>query len=97
MGRFFWWLSDCCSCAWLLSGWLGVLNTTGWVLTAVIISIAGTFGDLIESMLKRSMGVKDSGSVMPGHGGFLDRFDSTFVSFPLGVSFYFTFWMIEKS
>lgn len=69
--------------AWILSGWLGVLDTTGWVLTAIIISITATFGDLIESMLKRSMGVKDSGSVMPGHGGFLDRFDSTFVSFPL--------------
>ncbi len=69
--------------AWLLSGWLGVLDTAGWILIAVIISIAGTFGDLIESMLKRSMGVKDSGSVMPGHGGFLDRFDSAIISFPL--------------
>jgi phosphatidate cytidylyltransferase len=69
--------------AWLLSGWLGVLDTIGWILTAVIISIAGTYGDLVESMLKRSMGVKDSGSVMPGHGGFLDRFDSSFISFPL--------------
>jgi phosphatidate cytidylyltransferase len=69
--------------AWLLSGWLSVLDTIGWILTAVIISIAGTYGDLVESMLKRSMGVKDSGSVMPGHGGFLDRFDSSFISFPL--------------
>jgi phosphatidate cytidylyltransferase len=69
--------------AWLLSGWLGVLDITGWILTAVVISIVGTYGDLVESMLKRSMGVKDSGSVMPGHGGFLDRFDSTFISFPL--------------
>jgi phosphatidate cytidylyltransferase len=69
--------------AWLLSGWLGVLDATGWVVTAVIISITGTFGDLVESMLKRSMSVKDSGTIMPGHGGFLDRFDSAIVSFPL--------------
>lgn len=69
--------------AWLLSAILGVVSSTGWVVIAVLISVAGTFGDLIESMLKRSMGVKDSGSIMPGHGGFLDRFDSTLLSFPL--------------
>jgi phosphatidate cytidylyltransferase len=69
--------------AWLLSGWLGVVGRTQWLIIAVIVSIAGTYGDLIESMLKRSMGVKDSGNIMPGHGGFLDRFDSALVSFPL--------------
>ena len=67
----------------LLSGWLGVLDRKGWVIVSVIVSIAGTYGDLIESMLKRSIGVKDSGSIMPGHGGFLDRFDSVIISFPL--------------
>ncbi len=69
--------------AWLLSGWLGVVDTKGWIIISVIISIAGTYGDLAESMLKRSMGVKDSGTIMPGHGGFLDRFDSAIISFPL--------------
>lgn len=69
--------------AWLLSGWLGVINKTGWIVLSVIISIAGTYGDLTESMLKRSLGVKDSGTVMPGHGGFLDRFDSVLLSFPM--------------
>jgi len=67
----------------LLAGWLGVVDTSGWIVISIIISIAGTFGDLAESMLKRSMGVKDSGSIMPGHGGFLDRFDSALFSFPL--------------
>jgi phosphatidate cytidylyltransferase len=67
----------------LIGGWLGVADTTGWLIIAVIISIAGTAGDLLESMLKRSLELKDSGTILPGHGGFLDRFDSVVVSFPL--------------
>lgn len=67
----------------LIGGWLGVADPAGWMIIAVIISIAGTAGDLLESMLKRSLELKDSGTVLPGHGGFLDRFDSVVVSFPL--------------
>ena len=67
----------------LISGWLGVADTTGWMIIAFIVSFAGTLGDLLESMLKRSLGLKDSGTIMPGHGGFLDRFDSVVVAFPL--------------
>jgi phosphatidate cytidylyltransferase len=69
--------------AWLLSDWLGVVDRIEWVIISLIVSVAGTYGDLVESMLKRSIGVKDSGTIMPGHGGFLDRFDSAIISFPL--------------
>jgi phosphatidate cytidylyltransferase len=73
--------------AWLISGWLGVINNWEWMIVSVIISVSGTYGDLVESMLKRSIGVKDSGTIMPGHGGFLDRFDSAIISFPLVLLF----------
>ncbi len=69
--------------SWMLSGWLGVVSPVKWIIISLIVSITGTFGDLVESMLKRSAGIKDSGNIMPGHGGFLDRFDSAVMSFPL--------------
>jgi phosphatidate cytidylyltransferase len=53
-----------------------------WYVIALVASIFGTFGDLLESKLKRMAGVKDSGSIMPGHGGFLDRFDSLLLATP---------------
>jgi len=58
-----------------------------WFAMAGIMVIVGTYGDLIESLFKRSMEVKDSGSVIPGHGGFLDRFDGLLLSAPFIAAF----------
>jgi phosphatidate cytidylyltransferase len=50
---------------------------------SLLIAVFGVFGDLVESMLKRSVGVKDSGHIMPGHGGLLDRFDAALFALPV--------------
>jgi phosphatidate cytidylyltransferase len=63
------------------------LTVTDWIVITVIIVVGGTFGDLVESLLKRSIEIKDSGSSIPGHGGFLDRFDGLFISAPFVVAY----------
>lgn len=63
------------------------LTLVQWLVVGVIIVVGGTFGDLVESMLKRSLEIKDSGNALPGHGGFLDRFDGLLISVPFLVAF----------
>ena len=58
-----------------------------WIIMSLIISVFGMLGDLSESLLKRSGGVKDSGSLLPGHGGVLDRFDGIFFSSPIILTY----------
>lgn len=73
----------CCISASLVSRYIdGSISTPNWLTMAIIISIFGTLGDLIESKFKRESNVKDSGKIMPGHGGILDRLDSIIFASP---------------
>ncbi len=66
---------------WMAFGWLHCIAIS------LIISIFGIYGDLVESRLKRYAGVKDSGNIMPGHGGLLDRFDASLLAFPVAIGY----------
>lgn len=73
--------------AFVISQYFTVLEDWKWLVISGIIIIAGTYGDLIESLFKRSIEIKDSGSVLPGHGGFMDRFDGLLLSAPFITAF----------
>jgi phosphatidate cytidylyltransferase len=80
----------------LLAAYLNFILFNGiqfhqWLILGLIINITGTFGDFAKSMLKRSMGVKDSGKILPGHGGILDRFDSLMGSAPFAFTYLFVY------
>ena len=68
--------------AYILSVFYPHLNQFQWIGMGAIIAVSGTFGDLAESLLKRNAGVKDSGTIFPGHGGVLDRFDAVLFASP---------------
>jgi phosphatidate cytidylyltransferase len=92
---FFGGLAAAAGAAFILSSVWGERYETAlmqWIVLAVIISLAGTFGDLAESMFKRSAGVKDSGKIMPGHGGALDRFDGALLAFPCALAYWMLAW-----
>lgn len=61
-----------------------------WAGLSIVIVIFGTWGDLVESLIKRKIGIKDSGNILPGHGGMLDRFDSSLLAIPAAVIYIYT-------
>jgi phosphatidate cytidylyltransferase len=80
----------CMMTAGIIAQFFTQLGLIDWLIVGGIIAVFGTLGDLVESLLKRSVGVKDSGNFMPGHGGFLDRFDAFIFCIPF-VYFYLSF------
>ncbi len=71
--------------AYVISQLLGTsspLTALEWMGLGLVVVIFGTWGDLVESLFKRTLGIKDSGNILPGHGGMLDRFDSSLMAFP---------------
>ena len=70
------------------------LSAIEWAGLGLTVVIFGTWGDLIESLFKRTLGIKDSGNILPGHGGMLDRFDSSLLAIPAAVVYLYTLTMV---
>ena len=66
------------------------ISPAGWMGLGLVVVFFGTWGDLVESLFKRTLGVKDSGTLLPGHGGMLDRFDSSLMAIPAAVIYLYT-------
>ena len=75
----------CIIAAVVLSHYFTFLTMGEWIGLGLTIVVFGTWGDLTESLFKRTLGIKDSGNILPGHGGMLDRFDSTLMAVPAAV------------
>ena len=71
------------------------LSLIQWMGLGLVIVVFGTWGDLVESLFKRTLGIKDSGNILPGHGGMLDRFDSSLMAMPAAVVYLYTLTLIS--
>lgn len=67
-----------------------MLTIWQWLGLGLTVVVCGTWGDLVESLFKRTLGIKDSGNILPGHGGMLDRFDSSLLAIPAAVVYLYT-------
>jgi len=74
--------------AWLLSRYFESLTLKDWIAVSLIVGVFANLGDLFESHIKRIFGVKDSGNIIPGHGGVLDRFDGLLLSLPVVIAYF---------
>ena len=72
------------------NGTEGLLSIPQWIGMGLVVVFFGTWGDLVESLFKRTLGIKDSGTILPGHGGMLDRFDSSLMALPAVVIYLYT-------
>lgn len=70
------------------------LSVMEWTGLGLVVVFFGTWGDLVESLFKRTLGIKDSGNIMPGHGGMLDRFDSSLMAIPAAVVYLYTLTLV---
>ena len=70
------------------------LSAIEWAGLGLTVVIFGTWGDLVESLFKRTLGIKDSGNILPGHGGMLDRFDSSLLAIPAAVVYLYTIMLL---
>ena len=74
----------------LVGGMQGGYSIPVWIGLGLTVVVFGTLGDLVESLFKRTLGIKDSGNILPGHGGMLDRFDSSLMAIPAAVIYFYT-------
>ena len=70
------------------------LGMIQWAGLGLVVVVFGTWGDLVESLFKRTLGIKDSGNILPGHGGMLDRFDSSLLAIPAAVVYLYTLTLV---
>lgn len=79
----------CMAAAFALAHFFPIYSTGEWIGLSLTVVVFGTWGDLTESLMKRQLGIKDSGNILPGHGGILDRFDSAMLAIPAAVVYLF--------